>query len=82
MFREPGLSQGGITAWSTRNITRDANRLIGFDGTRWEYVDEGVVEPKAAASAKLIVFVDSKYREVELIADRRHDMRRVRQVER
>lgn len=82
LFREPGLSQGGITAWSTRNITRDANRLIGFDGTRWEYVDEGVVEPKAAASAKLIVFVDSKYREVELIADRRHDMRHPRKAER
>jgi len=82
LFREPGLSQGGITAWSTRNITRDANRLIGFDGTRWEYVDESVVEPNAIAPAKLILFVDNKYRQVELIADRRHDMRRVRQVER
>ncbi|MFM7294658.1 MAG: glycoside hydrolase family 10 protein [Burkholderiales bacterium] len=76
LFREPGSNQGGSNAWSTRDIPRDANRLIGFDGTRWEYVDEGVVETKAAA--KLIVFVDSKYREVELIADRRHDMMRAR----
>jgi hypothetical protein len=82
LFREPGWSQGGSNAWSTRDITRDAHRLIGFDGTRWEYVDEGVVEPNAITPAKLVFFVDSKYKEVELIADRRHDMRHARKAER
>jgi hypothetical protein len=37
-----------------------------------------VVEPNAITPAKLVFFLDSKYREVELIADRRHDMRRAR----
>jgi hypothetical protein len=78
LFRELGWSQGGSSTWSTRDITRDTNRLIGFDGTRWEYLDESVVEPNAITPAKLVFFLDSKYREVELIADRRHDMRRAR----
>jgi len=81
LFREPGWSQGGSSAWSTRDITRDANRLIGFDGTRWEYVDAGVIEPNAIAPAKLVFFVDNKYIAVELISDRRHDMRRSRRAE-
>jgi uncharacterized lipoprotein YddW (UPF0748 family) len=78
LFREGGWGQGSNTAWSTRDITREAHRLIGFDGTKWEYVDAGVVEPNAIAPAKLIFFVDNKYTAVELIADRRHDMRRPR----
>jgi len=82
LFREPGFNQstgqGNSNAWSTRDITRDAQRLIGFDGSKWEYVDEGVIEPTAIAPAKLIFFVDSKYREVEIIVDRRHSMRQPR----
>jgi uncharacterized lipoprotein YddW (UPF0748 family) len=75
LFREPGFNHGSNAAWSTRDITRDAQRLIGFDGKTWEYIDHQVVEPNAIAPSKLIFFVDDKYREVELIVDRRHQTR-------
>jgi uncharacterized lipoprotein YddW (UPF0748 family) len=78
LFREGSIGYASNNAWSTRDITRESHRLIGFDGEKWEYVDEQVIEPNAIAPHKLIFFVDSRYREVELLIDRRADMRRER----
>jgi uncharacterized lipoprotein YddW (UPF0748 family) len=80
LFREGGMQRAGENAWSTMDLQRGRYRLIGFDGTAWEYINDQLIERNASGIGKAIYFVDGKYREVELLVDRREDMLRARQT--
>ncbi len=80
LFRQAsttGLSSGR-NEWFHPDIPRGQYRLIGFDGRQWQYVDNQIIERASAGIARTIFFVDTQYSEVELILDRRDDMRRDR----
>lgn len=78
LFRDGGLAHGGEPRWVLHDVPPGTHRLIGFDGVRWEFVDRAPIESRGAANAKVIVEIPAHYREVEILADRRDDMRRPR----
>jgi uncharacterized lipoprotein YddW (UPF0748 family) len=69
------MSQGRAT-WFHPDLPRGSYRLIGFDGKQWQYLDEARIEQGSATIGRTVFFVDAEYREVELILDRRDDMKR------
>jgi hypothetical protein len=71
LFRDIAQPRSGDTAWSHPDISRGKYRLIGFDGKAWDYVQDVDLERSIAGIGKTVFFVDSRYREVELIVDRR-----------
>lgn len=79
LFRSPALASGGsATPWFHPDLPRGNYRLIGYDGKRWQYVSDHLIDRSPAGIGRTVFFVDGNYREVELIVDRREDMQRPR----
>lgn len=78
LFRVPGFgSSAGESRWMVYDMPRGMHRLIGFDGIRWELIDRAPIE-SGAAGVQVIFDLPARYREVEILMDRREDMRRAR----
>ncbi|MBL8512862.1 MAG: hypothetical protein JNJ55_02640, partial [Betaproteobacteria bacterium] len=78
MFRDGGLAHGSEPRWVLHDVPPGTHRLIGFDGVRWEFIERAPIEGRGAANAKVILEIPAHYREVEILMDRRDDLRRSR----
>jgi uncharacterized lipoprotein YddW (UPF0748 family) len=79
LFREPVLRAGATNdAWVAIDVPRGKYRMIGFDGKRWQYVDDGNINVQSAFSGRAVIFVASHFVDAELIVDRREEMMRGR----
>jgi hypothetical protein len=79
LFRDLRVRGGATdTAWVAIDVPRGKYRLIGFDGKRWEYLDDRKVEIDSSFNGRAVYFVSTRYVEMELIVDRRDDMMRER----
>ena len=81
MFRHSprGHELASGQTWIARSIPRGRYRMIGFDGSSWEYVDDAPIEGANAWVDQMFFNVPSRYSQVELLLDRRQDMLRPRQ---
>lgn len=81
MFRQHSAAgfAAGRNAWVHPDLPRGSYRLIGFDGTTWQYLDEQTITRHSSVNSSTVFFVDGQYSQIELILDRREGMRRARQ---
>ena len=80
LFRAPQTGAGfaGQQPWFHPNVPRGKYRMIGFDGTSWEYLNGQPLDRMMANSGEVYFLVNGQYREVELILDRREDLMKPR----
>jgi hypothetical protein len=79
LFRAPGLSpQAGTSVWFYPDMPPGDFRLIGFDGKTWQYLNDSTAESRTNAGAKTFFYVRENVQQVELVRDRRIDMRKPR----
>lgn len=81
LFREPvQRAPVGDNAWFAIDIPSGRHRLIGFDGTRWEWVDHAPIQGNVGVSAKVVFFLPSRFLQVELIPAPDDDGRAARRI--
>lgn len=76
LFR--GDSTQGRNEWFHPDLPRGNYRMIGFDGKQWHYLENQKIENNQTARGRTVFIVESHYRDVELILDRRSDTAKVR----
>jgi hypothetical protein len=78
LIRSPGprnLGAGQIR-WRTDGLAKGRYRLIGHDGKNWEYLEDIRQDHSAPLMTSVYFFEPFSYTRVELLLDRRADMRR------
>ena len=78
LIRAPGPRnlRAGQNRWRTDGLARGRYRLIGHDGKNWEYLDDVRQDHSANMMTSTYFFEPFSYTGVELLIDRRADMRR------
>ncbi|MBL8521095.1 MAG: family 10 glycosylhydrolase [Betaproteobacteria bacterium] len=81
LHRAAGLAPAGQARWVLHDVPPGTHRLIGHDGERWSFIDRAPISSRGVGMAQVIVDLPPHFRDVEILVDRREDLRRPRRTQ-